>query len=115
MDFNDDALLLSEILAKLVRAQERKLSEDHPQQTTAPALPTEESSKIEPTKEKKKRCGCCNKKLGLITFPCKCGGEFCALHRSSEDHTCSYDYHADAKRALSTMLVKVEAKKVDVL
>lgn len=114
MNFND-AELFAEIMGKIARARERKSLDESPQTAPPAPLTDESNTSSEPTKEKKKRCGCCKKKLGLITFPCKCGGEFCSLHRSSEDHTCSFDYHADAKKALSTMLVKVEAKKIDVL
>jgi hypothetical protein len=82
--------------------------------SVAPSVP-EKPKEEAPVKEKKKRCGECHKKLGLIAFPCKCGGEYCALHRNNADHNCSFDFHADAKNALSTMLVKVEAKKLEVI
>lgn len=31
---------------------------------------------------------CCRKKVGLLGFPCRCGGTFCASHRLLEDHEC---------------------------
>ena len=62
---------------------------------------------------KKNRCPCCNKKLGLIPFTCKCGGNYCAEHRMSEHHNCTYDYRMDAARRLEAQLVKVVADKVD--
>lgn len=42
----------------------------------------------------KKRCDyfCCKKKLGLVRYKCRCGGEFCTKHRLSEQHECNYDY-----------------------
>ena len=32
----------------------------------------------------------CRKKLKLISFDCKCGGKFCAKHRYTSIHDCSY-------------------------
>jgi len=42
-------------------------------------------------KVEKKRCSYekCNKKLKLIYFECKCGGEFCSEHRYTSKHNCS--------------------------
>ncbi|XP_016948107.1 uncharacterized protein LOC108023315 [Drosophila biarmipes] len=41
----------------------------------------------------KKRCDKCGKKLGLTGgFPCRCGGTYCAVHRYSDRHECSFDY-----------------------
>jgi AN1-type zinc finger protein 5/6 len=39
---------------------------------------------------KKTRCSFCNKKTGLINFPCKCDGTYCSLHRYTHSHGCSY-------------------------
>jgi hypothetical protein len=41
------------------------------------------------------RCNMCNKKVGLLFFECKCHGKFCALHRYSEEHNCSYDFRTE--------------------
>lgn len=43
-------------------------------------------------KKKKNRCGTCRKKVGLTGFECRCGGLFCAIHRYSDKHDCSFDY-----------------------
>lgn len=42
--------------------------------------------------KKKNRCGMCRKKVGLTGFECRCGGLFCAIHRYSDKHECSFDY-----------------------
>lgn len=42
--------------------------------------------------KKKNRCGMCRKKVGLTGFECRCGGLFCAIHRYSDKHNCSFDY-----------------------
>ncbi|XP_035902102.1 AN1-type zinc finger protein 6 isoform X1 [Anopheles stephensi] len=43
-------------------------------------------------KKKKNRCATCRKKVGLTGFECRCGGLFCAIHRYSDKHECSFDY-----------------------
>uniref|UniRef100_A0A2M4A181 Zinc finger protein n=1 Tax=Anopheles triannulatus TaxID=58253 RepID=A0A2M4A181_9DIPT len=43
-------------------------------------------------KKKKNRCVTCRKKVGLTGFECRCGGLFCAIHRYSDKHECSFDY-----------------------
>ncbi|CAF1074436.1 unnamed protein product [Rotaria sordida] len=46
--------------------------------------------------DKKKRNRCtwpsCNKKLGLTGFDCRCGGQFCPVHRYANEHNCTFDY-----------------------
>nr|CAD7426648.1 unnamed protein product [Timema monikensis] len=43
-------------------------------------------------KKKKNRCASCRKKVGLTGFECRCGGLFCAVHRYSDKHECTFDY-----------------------
>ena len=117
MDLNqEDAELFAEIMEKIMQARERKSTSCLENVVSvAPSVPEKPKEEEAPVKEKKKRCGECHKKLGLMVFPCKCGGEYCALHRNNADHKCSFDFQGDAKKALSTMLVKVEAKKLEVI
>ncbi|CAH1404604.1 unnamed protein product [Nezara viridula] len=42
--------------------------------------------------KKKNRCAVCRKKLGLTGFECRCGGQYCAVHRYSDKHNCTFDY-----------------------
>lgn len=44
------------------------------------------------SKKKKNRCNVCRKKVGLTGFECRCGGLFCAVHRYSDKHDCTFDY-----------------------
>ncbi|XP_017786512.1 PREDICTED: AN1-type zinc finger protein 6 [Nicrophorus vespilloides] len=44
------------------------------------------------SKKKKNRCAVCRKKVGLTGFECRCGGLFCAVHRYSDKHDCSFNY-----------------------
>lgn len=43
-------------------------------------------------KKKKNRCAPCRKKVGLTGFECRCGRLFCAIHRYSDKHDCSFNY-----------------------
>nr|GMD08497.1 zinc finger A20 and AN1 domain-containing stress-associated protein 7-like [Ipomoea batatas] len=47
-----------------------------------------------PAKAKINRCFCCNKKVGLMSFGCRCGGTFCGSHRFPEEHKCDFDFKA---------------------
>jgi len=54
----------------------------------------------------------CKKKIGLISFECKCGKVFCGKHRTPETHNCSYDHKTDSKNLLREKMIKVEAEKL---
>ncbi|KAF8667862.1 hypothetical protein HU200_052484 [Digitaria exilis] len=41
---------------------------------------------------KPNRCAACRRKVGLLGFPCRCGGTFCASHRHAETHGCGFDH-----------------------
>ncbi|KAK2719108.1 AN1-type zinc finger protein 6-like [Artemia franciscana] len=43
-------------------------------------------------KKKGNRCTMCRKKVGLTGFECRCGGMYCAVHRYSDKHDCTFDY-----------------------
>lgn len=65
----------------------------------------------------KKRCEVesCKKVLPLASsvLPCKCEKFYCSTHRSSYDHSCSYDYRNENKNnLLKTMSTSVVAEKV---
>ncbi|KAF3793708.1 Zinc finger A20 and AN1 domain-containing stress-associated protein 9 [Nymphaea thermarum] len=47
------------------------------------------------------RCSSCQKKVGLTGFRCRCGDLFCARHRYSDAHGCSYDYKAAGREAIA--------------
>ena len=63
---------------------------------SSPPSPSIEKSSSEKQKRhrnvKKSRCHTCKKKLGLVSFPCKCEFIFCSKHRYSSQHSCTYDY-----------------------
>jgi hypothetical protein len=51
-------------------------------------------------KEKKNRCAVCRKKVGLTGVECRCGGLFCAVHRYSDRHSCTFDYRQMAAQEI---------------
>ncbi|KAG8662161.1 zinc finger A20 and AN1 domain-containing stress-associated protein 1 [Manihot esculenta] len=59
------------------------------------------------------RCFCCNKKVGLTGFKCKCGGTFCGSHRYSENHDCSFDFKGAGRNAIAKANPVVKADKVE--
>ncbi|XP_063169914.1 AN1-type zinc finger protein 6 isoform X1 [Candoia aspera] len=56
----------------------------------------EQGKSLDKPKQKKTRCFMCRKKVGLTGFECRCGNVYCAVHRYSDVHSCSYNYKADA-------------------
>jgi len=63
-------------------------------------------------KHKKNRCTVCKKKLGLTGFDCRCGGQFCSIHRYSDKHNCTFDYKALGEKEISGNNPVVRAQKV---
>jgi predicted nucleic acid binding AN1-type Zn finger protein len=60
------------------------------------------------------KCHVCNKKLGLLPFDCRCGHQFCSIHRYPEEHKCSFDYKEFAKEQLEkTIVVKDLVQKIE--
>jgi hypothetical protein len=46
-------------------------------------------------------CSICNKKVGLLSFTCKCGDKiFCTQHRMPELHNCLFDFKKEHKERL---------------
>lgn len=58
------------------------------------------------------RCFACQKKVGLRGFKCRCGDVFCAGHRYSDMHTCSFDYKAAGRASIAKANPIVKADKV---
>jgi len=94
-------------------------SEPHPSSSTdgASAAPVVEEKKEEEekkdAKKKKNRCFSCKKKLGLTGFSCRCGGLYCAVHRYTDKHECSFDYKAMGEREISEANPVIVAAKLN--
>ncbi|KAM8923853.1 LOW QUALITY PROTEIN: AN1-type zinc finger protein 4 [Pelodytes ibericus] len=64
-------------------------------------------------KKATKHCVVCRKKTGLATsYECRCGNNFCAIHRYAETHNCSYDYQAAGRRYLQEANPIITAPKL---
>jgi hypothetical protein len=53
---------------------------------------TPQSDPPKTQKKKKNRCTKCKVNVGVIGFPCRCGGTFCSSHRYANEHECTFDY-----------------------
>ncbi|KAD4982512.1 hypothetical protein R6Q59_002111 [Mikania micrantha] len=58
------------------------------------------------------RCSGCRKKVGLTGIRCRCGDLFCAEHRYSDQHDCSYDYKTAGREAIARDNPVVKAVKL---
>lgn len=61
----------------------------------------------------KNRCDMCKKKVGLLGFPCRCGGTFCGVHRYPEKHECGYDFKIVWRHAIAAANPFVCKDKLD--
>ncbi|KAJ3696867.1 hypothetical protein LUZ61_000572 [Rhynchospora tenuis] len=58
------------------------------------------------------RCLVCNKKVGIPGFRCRCGELFCAKHRYSDMHDCSYDYKSAGREEIARANPLIRASKI---
>ena len=65
-----------------------------------------------PPDVRQERCDVCKKRLSLTSIECRCKHKFCDTHRYSEEHTCSYDYKTEGRKALAKRLKRIVAKKI---
>lgn len=64
-------------------------------------------------KKSSKHCFLCGKKTGLATsYECRCGHNFCAVHRYAETHDCTYDYKGAGRRFLQETNPLISAPKL---
>ena len=64
------------------------------------------------SKNQPNRCASCSIRVGFYGFSCKCGNMFCAKHRYSDLHDCSFDYSQAAINQLKKVNPKVIAQKM---
>lgn len=83
--------------SKTVFCQKPAVSESEPSQDMVSLIDAMNSCTI----NTKNRCECCNKKVGLLGFGCRCGRTFCGIHRYPESHACKFDYKTDGRVALA--------------
>ncbi|RZS03358.1 hypothetical protein BHM03_00033539, partial [Ensete ventricosum] len=58
------------------------------------------------------RCSSCRKRVGLTGFRCRCGELFCAGHRYSDTHDCSFDYKAAGREQIAKANPLIRAAKL---
>ncbi|KAM7509160.1 hypothetical protein LguiA_019613 [Lonicera macranthoides] len=82
--------------------------------TRAPiGSPSSQANEPVKAKEGPNRCTTCRKRVGLTGFNCRCGNMFCAAHRYSDKHECSFDYQTAGRDAIAKANPVVIAKKLD--
>ncbi|KAJ1403736.1 Zinc finger, AN1-type [Sesbania bispinosa] len=59
------------------------------------------------------RCKCCNKKVGLTGFKCRCGDVFCGRHRYPEMHPCNVDLKKIGSETLAKQNPKCIGDKLE--
>lgn len=84
----------------------RDLKDDVKEETLSTATPASLA------KRQVNRCSGCRRKVGLTGFRCRCGDLFCAEHRYSDRHDCSYDYKAAGREAIARENPVVKAAKI---
>ncbi|OMJ82932.1 hypothetical protein SteCoe_16266 [Stentor coeruleus] len=61
------------------------------------------------------KCAFCYKRLGPLSFKCRCFSSFCTKHRHPEEHHCPYDYKAAGIKKISEENPLVQAPKFNKL
>ncbi|EOA15368.1 hypothetical protein CARUB_v10005807mg [Capsella rubella] len=74
------------------------------------AVPDENNEPSRPARPN--RCLCCNKKVGIMGFKCKCGSTFCGEHRYPETHDCSFDFKEMGRGEIAKANPVVKADKL---
>lgn len=74
--------------------------------------PREVAAASVPMKREVNRCFGCRRRVGLTGFRCRCGELFCAEHRYTDRHDCSYDYKSAGREAIARANPVVKAAKI---
>jgi hypothetical protein len=76
------------------------------------SLSIQSKSPIKNYTSKKARCPNCKKIMGILQYPCACGGHFCSNCRYSNEHKCPIDYKAVERKILAKSNPQVIADRV---
>jgi len=78
-----------------------------------PETQTQQNNQVIPlTQLDSSRCWQCKKKVGILGYQCKCSFSFCALHRHSENHDCTFDFVSTGRKQLEQQNRKVNNNKI---
>ena len=81
-----------------------------------PPIPSAaEEIKEAPPLQNPEKCSFCSKRLGPLSFLCKCSLYHCTKHRHPEEHSCTYDHKSAGIRKLSEENPLVQAPKFNKL
>jgi AN1-type zinc finger and ubiquitin domain-containing protein 1 len=81
-----------------------------PQELAAQSLPLVSTKKQSTVRS---RCSECRKRLNITNvYTCRCDKLFCATHRYSELHNCTFDYKTDGRKILEQTNPLVTAQKL---
>ncbi|KAL3522664.1 hypothetical protein ACH5RR_015498 [Cinchona calisaya] len=80
--------------------------------SVTPNILSGQSSEVK-VNEGPNRCTTCHKRVGLTGFNCRCGNMFCAVHRYSDKHECSFNYRTAAQHAIARANPDLKAEKLD--
>lgn len=99
---------LPTIPSAIISAQDSTLKQENSKESVAVANNNDKSSITSSTnsnesqqnlqsspksqKKKKTKCTKCKANVGVIGFPCRCGGIFCSTHRYTNEHNCTFNY-----------------------
>ncbi|OQU80520.1 zinc finger A20 and AN1 domain-containing stress-associated protein 7 [Sorghum bicolor] len=108
-DFLKDAHASPAVADKVVLAAEQLAAVQISAATSSAAPAVEAAPAAAPTN----RCASCRKKVGLLGFPCRCGGTFCSLHRYAEKHACDFDFKAAGREKIAKNNPLVVAAKIN--
>ena len=87
-------------------------SAENTRKTTANSSRSTDDEEPAPAKRVVNRCSGCQRKVGLTGFRCRCGELFCAEHRYTDRHDCSYDYKTAGREAIARENPVVKAAKI---
>ena len=65
---------------------------------------SQSSQQVMQSSKKSNRCACCNKKLGLMEYICKCEKRFCISHLQPQEHDCTFDYRKEASKEIQKIM-----------
>lgn len=82
-------------------------------EVTGLEMETETAGAAPPEQANPNRCFSCNKRVGFTGFKCRCEYTFCAGHRHSNKHNCTFDYKALGRDAVAKANPAVIKDKVD--
>jgi hypothetical protein len=83
---------------------------------TSQQLPSQPPQKVDKNNnnvESLNKCYKCDRKVGLLGYKCKCENVYCALHRHSYVHECTFDFRTVGLKQLQETNQGIDKKKIN--